>query len=133
VGWGGRKVRTAMDLLDHLSLTFEWPNGVFVNFEANQLTPRGYSKVGEELTGTKGTLTTSRGAMVHYKGPNDSERGDSKRDITNDGIEKFLSNIASGEVENVAERSALSTMIALLGREALYTKKEVTWKGLYGA
>lgn len=133
VGWGGRKVRTSMDLLDHLSLTFEWPNGVFVNFEANQLTPRGYSKVGEEFTGTKGTVTTSRGAMVHYKGPNDSERIDSKRDITNDGIEKFLSNIASGEVENVAERSALSTMIALLGREALYTKKEVTWKGLYGA
>ncbi len=133
VGWGGRKVRTSMDLLDHLSLTFEWPNGIFVNFEANQLTPRGYSKVGEEFTGTKGTVTTSRGAMVHYKGPNDSERIDSKRDITNDGIEKFLSNIASGEVENVAERSALSTMIALLGREALYTKKEVTWKGLYGA
>jgi hypothetical protein len=33
----------------------------------------------------------------------------------------------------VAERSALSTMIAILGREALYTKKEQTWKGLYGA
>lgn len=133
VGWGGRKVRTSMDLLDHLSLTFEWPNGIFVNFEANQLTPRGYSKVGEEFTGTKGTVVTSRAAMVHYKGPNDSERIDSKRDITNDGIEKFLSNIVAGEVENVAERSALSTMIALLGREALYTKKEVTWKGLYGA
>lgn len=133
VGYGGRKVRTSMDLMDHLSLTFEWPNGIFVNFEANQLTPRGYSKVGEEFTGTKGTVATSRQRMIHYKGANDSETIESKRDITSDGIEKFLGNIQSGEVENVAERSALSTMIAILGREALYTKKEVTWKGLYGA
>lgn len=133
VGWGGRKVRTSMDILDHLSLTFEWPNGIFVNFEANQLTPRGYSKVGEEFTGTKGTITTSRREMVHYKGMNDVETMPSKRDITYDGIEQFLGRILSGDIENVAERSALSTMIALLGREALYTKKEQTWKGLYGA
>lgn len=133
VGRGGRKVRTTMDLLDHLSLTFEWPNGIFVNFEANQLTPRGYAKVGEEFTGTKGTITVSRQRMVHYKAQNDSETMDSPRDITYDGIERFLGLIESGQTENVAERSALSTMIAIMGREALYTKKEQTWKGLYGA
>ncbi|MCP5111982.1 MAG: Gfo/Idh/MocA family oxidoreductase, partial [bacterium] len=30
VGWGGTKVRTSMDILDHLSLTFEWPAGMHV-------------------------------------------------------------------------------------------------------
>lgn len=133
VGWGGRKVRTNMDLMDHLSLTFEWPNGIFVNFEANQLTPRGYAKVGEEFTGTKGTIVVSRQRMIHYKGVKDEETMESPRDITFDGIERFLGLIQSGQVENVAERSALSTMAAILGREALYTKKEQTWKGLYGA
>ncbi|MCL4841878.1 MAG: Gfo/Idh/MocA family oxidoreductase [Bryobacteraceae bacterium] len=133
VGWGGRKVRTSMDLLDHLSLTYEWPNGIFVNFEANQLTPRGYAKVGEEFTGTKGTILVSRQRMLHVKGPKDEELMESPRDITYDGIERFLGLIQSGQTENVAERSALSTMIAILGREALYTKKEQTWKGLYGA
>ncbi|MBK9168669.1 MAG: Gfo/Idh/MocA family oxidoreductase [Bryobacterales bacterium] len=132
-GYGGRKVRTSMDLMDHLSLSFQWPNGIAVNFEANQLTPRGYSKVGEEFTGTKGTLITSRGSLVHHKGPNDMERIESKRDITVDAIELFLTRILSGDVENVAERSALSTMIAILGRTALYERKEVTWKGLFGA
>jgi hypothetical protein len=34
---------------------------------------------------------------------------ESKRDITNDAIEAFLGRVQSGEVENVAERSALST------------------------
>ncbi|MBE7541904.1 MAG: Gfo/Idh/MocA family oxidoreductase [Bryobacteraceae bacterium] len=133
VGWGGRKVRTSMDLLDHLSLTYEWPNGIFVNFEANQLTPRGYAKVGEEFTGTKGTILVSRQRMLHVKDPKDEELMESPRDITYDGIERFLGLIQSGQTENVAERSALSTMIAILGREALYTKKEQTWKGLYGA
>jgi hypothetical protein len=71
--------------------------------------------------------------MVHVKGPGVRETIPSKRDITMDGIEQFLGRIVSGDVENVAERSARSTMIAILGRTALYNRKEVTWKGLYGA
>lgn len=133
VGWGGRKLRTTMEILDHLSLTFEFPNGVFVNFEANQLTPAGFSRIGEEFTGSKGSIATSRGRMIHYKGPDNSETIDSKRDITYDGIEQFLERIVTNNPENVAERSALSTMIALLGRTAIYTKHEAIWKNVFGA
>jgi predicted dehydrogenase len=132
VGWGGAKVRTSMDILDHLSLTFEWPGGLHVNYEANQLTPRGFSRVGEEFTGTKGFIAVSRQQMVHVRGPNDRETIESKRDITYDAIEAFLGMIQSGKVENVAARSAQSTMIAILGRTAIYSGKEVTWKGLFG-
>ncbi len=133
VGYGGRKVRTTMNILDHLSLTFEFPNGIHVNFEANQISPPGFNNVGEEFTGTKGVLLTSRARMIHVKGPGVRETIPSKRDITMDGIEQFLGRIVSGDIENVAERSARSTMIAILGRTALYSQKEVTWKGLYGA
>ena len=133
VGWGGRKVRTTMEILDHLSLTFEFPNGIHVNFEANQLTTPGFGRVGEEFTGTRGTLATSRSRMIHYKGRDNSETIESKRDITIDAIEAFLGMIQSGKVENVAERSALSTMIAILGRTAIYTGREASWKGEFGA
>ena len=133
VGWGGRKVRTTMEILDHLNLTFEFPNNIFVNFEANQLTPLGFNRIGEEFTGTKGSIATSRARMIHYKGPNSSETMDSKRDITYDGIEQFLERIVTNNPENVAERSAESTMIALLGRTAIYTKREATWKAVFGA
>jgi predicted dehydrogenase len=138
VGWGGRKVRTTMEILDHLSLTYEFPKGVFVNFEANQLTPRGFSRVGEEFTGTKGTIATSRQQMVHFKAvaagaKPDVETMESKRDITNDALEDFITRVLSGTPENVAERSAYSTMIALLGRAAIYSGKEVSWKGEFGA
>jgi len=67
------------------------------------------------------------------KGPGQRETIPSKRDITMDAIEAFIGRIISGDVENVAERSAISTMIAILGRTALYRRREVTWKSLYGA
>ena len=132
-GYAGRKVRTTMEILDHLTLSFAWPNGIHVNFEANQISPAGFSKIGEEFTGTKGVLLTSRAQMTHIRGPKDAETMKSPRDITFDGIEAFLGRVQTGDVENVAERSAESTMIAILGRTALYTGKEATWKGVFGA
>jgi len=132
VGMGGRKVRTDMEILDHLSLSYEFPNGLHVNFEANQISPAGFRRVGEEFTGTAGLLATSRERMVHHKGPRDIETMESKRDITNDAIESFLTRVLNGEVENVAERSAVSTLFAILGRTAIYQNREATWKGEFG-
>jgi len=132
VGMAGTKVRTSMEILDHLTLSFEFPNGIHVNYEANQISPRGFARVGEEFTGTKGVIETSRARMVHHKGPKDSETIPSPRDITNDAIEAFLTRIQNGEVENVAERSAISTLFAILGRTALYQKREAVWKDEFG-
>jgi predicted dehydrogenase len=132
VGMAGTKVRTSMEILDHLTLSFEFPNGIHVNFEANQICPPGFGRVGEEFTGAKGVIETSRARMVHHKGPKDTETIPSPRDITNDAIEAFLTRIQNGEVENVAERSAISTLFAILGRTALYQKREAVWKDEFG-
>jgi predicted dehydrogenase len=131
-GYGGRKVRYWRQTMDHLSLTFEWPAGLHVNYEANQISPRGFSRVGEEFSGEKGLIAVSRREMRHVKGPNDIEVMESKRDITVDAIEAFIERVQTRNYENVAERSALSTMIAILGRTAIYSGREATWKGLYG-
>jgi myo-inositol 2-dehydrogenase / D-chiro-inositol 1-dehydrogenase len=134
VGMGGRKVRTNMEILDHLSLAFEFPEGIHVNFEANQISPPGFSRVGEEFTGTKGVLLTSRGGLTHIKGraPDQTERIASKGDITDEAFRLFIEHIQTGKVENVAERSAISTLFAILGRTAIYDKRQVTWKGEFG-
>ena len=135
VGMAGTKVRTSMEILDHLTLSFEFPNGLHVNFEANQLSPPGFSRVGEEFTGTKGVIQTSRQRMVHIKGrgPENVETIEPKhRDITQEAFEIFLENIETGKVANVAERSAISTLFAILGRTALYQKRVATWKGEFG-
>ena len=137
VGYGGTKVRTSMEIMDHLSLAFEFPNGIQVNFEANQMSPPGIGKVGEEFVGRKGMITTSRGKTV-FTPAHDSDQAEttvtlnSRRDITVDAFQSFLDRVVSGKVENVAERSALSTGIAILGRTAIYSRKEATWKDVIG-
>jgi myo-inositol 2-dehydrogenase / D-chiro-inositol 1-dehydrogenase len=132
VGHGGRKIRKNMDILDNLSLTYVFPNDLNVAFEANQLTPAGFSRVGEEFTGTKGTIEVSRQRMIHHVDQKTHEEMKSAGDITQDSLQAFLTRIQSGQVENVGERSAISTMFALLGRSAIYTGKEVTWKSEFG-
>jgi myo-inositol 2-dehydrogenase / D-chiro-inositol 1-dehydrogenase len=132
VGRGNKKVRKDMDILDNLTVIYEWPAGFIVNYEANQFTPRGFSKVGEEFTGTKGSITVSRARMVHYKGTDYVEDMPTKRDITVDALDNFLGRIVNKNPENVIERSALSTCIALLGRTAIYAGREATWKSDIG-
>lgn len=132
VGYGGRKVRTDREVMDHLSLTYEFPNGIHVAYEASQISPPGLGRVGEEYAGTKGSIATSRKQSTIYRG-NKPETIQAKRDITVDSIEAFIGRVLSGDVENVAERSAQSTMIALLGRAAIYNNREATWKGELGS
>ena len=136
-GYGGTKVRTSMEILDHLSLVFEFPNGIRVSFEANQMSPSGIGKVGEEFVGRKGMITTSRAKTVFTPGHewDQAETNvtlNSRGDITVDAFKAFIDRVLSGNVENVAERSALSTLIAILGRTAIYTKKEAVWKDVVG-
>jgi len=133
-GYGGRKVRTTFEIYDHLTLSFEFPNGIHVNFEANQLSPNGYRRVGEEFTGTKGVLETSRTGMAYVPPfPGKTETIPYKPDITIAAFAAFLSKIQSGEVENVSERAARATMIGLLGVAAMYKGREATWKGEFGS
>jgi predicted dehydrogenase len=132
VGMGGRRIRTNMDILDHLTVAYEFPDNLNVNFEANQVSPRFWKKVGEEFTGTEGVLETSRSRMVHVKNEKERDVMESRRDITIDAMEQWVDRIVNGTPENVGERSALSTLIAILGRTAIYKNKEVTWKGEFG-
>ncbi len=133
IGMGGTKVRTSLEILDHLTVVYEFPNGIHVNFEANQISPPGFRKVGEEFTGTKGVLQTSRERMIHFKGPKDIETVEPKhRDITQEAFEAFLENIETGKVENIGERSAISTLFAILGRTAVYQKRPALWKSEFG-
>ena len=113
-------------------MVYEWPDGFIVNFEANQLTPRSYNRIGEEFTGTKGTIVVSRARMTHYKEAGKPEDMPAKRDVTIDHIEAFLGRIVNNTPENAVERSALSTCVALLGRQVAYSHREVTWKSEIG-
>ena len=131
-GYGGKSLHMERETMDHLSLTFEFPGSLHVAYEASQNSPPGLGRVGEEYCGSLGGITTSRQKSVILLGKNQKVT-ETKRDITYDALEAFIGRVISGDVENVAERSALSTMIALLGRAAIYNRREATWKGEFGA
>ena len=115
-------------------LSFQFPDGIHVNFEANQITPRGFSRVGEEFTGTKGVLLTSRAAMMHMSGPQPrTARRSNRRAISPmDGIEAFLT--PHPERQGGERRRALRYQHAVRdsGAHGAFTRKEATWKGEFG-
>ena len=111
-----------MDILDHLSLTFQFPNDIVVNFEANQLTPPGFSHVGEEFTGTKSTVAVSRQRMIHYTAPKQQEEILSKRDITVDALEDFLSHIQNGNPPRTSPSARRSAHFLRFSVERQFTR-----------
>jgi predicted dehydrogenase len=131
-GYGGKSLHLEREVMDHLCLAFEFPGSLHVAYEASQNSPPGLGRVGEEYCGSLGGITTSRSKSVVMVGKDAPRVTSTPRDITYDAIENFLGRILSGDVENVAERAARSTMIALLGRTAIYERREATWKGEFG-
>jgi predicted dehydrogenase len=134
VGRGSKKFRKDWEILDNLAVVYVWPNDLNVNFTANQISPLGYFKAGGEFMGTKGLIFMSPDKMVHQKGskPTDFEEMVAKREMTHDAVENFLDRIVTNNPENAIERAVRSNCIALLGREAVYTGREVTWKSYIG-
>lgn len=142
-GYGGRRLRTYGDILDSLSLTFEYPNGVVFSYCANQFSTQGYRDIGETFIGEKGAISTSRQGYRWYdkvvderlpaKGYKDPDAGEAptevvtQYDITQDAVNEFVQGARAGNVENAAFSAAEAMYTAIMGRMAIYTRREVTW------
>ncbi|MBI1788192.1 MAG: Gfo/Idh/MocA family oxidoreductase [Acidobacteria bacterium] len=129
-GTGGRRKRAFGDNLDHLNVTFEYPNGLRGFLAATQLAVKRYWDVKEQFFGSEGVLETERKYYRWHRGENDAVRVESKREITIDAVEVFLERILTGKPVNEALSACESTLTSLLGRLAIDTGREVTWEEL---
>jgi myo-inositol 2-dehydrogenase / D-chiro-inositol 1-dehydrogenase len=127
-GAGGRKKRAYGDNLDHLNVTFEYPSGLRGFLAATQLTVKRYWDVKEQFFGTEGILETERQYYKWHRVENNDVVAKSKREITIDAAEAFVSDILAGKPRNMAFDAADSTLTSLLGRMAIETRREVTWE-----
>ncbi|MCS6858915.1 MAG: Gfo/Idh/MocA family oxidoreductase [Abditibacteriales bacterium] len=126
VGVGGRTVRyTPGNIWDHFAIEYEYPNGARVlslcrHWEGCP------GRVSDHIVGTKGVADPSSRIMKHtgetvfrYGGP------------PGNGYvlehTHLIESIRSGNPLNEGEQIAYSTMMAIMGRLAAYTGKEVTW------
>jgi predicted dehydrogenase len=129
VGGGGRGKRAFGDNLDHVNVTYFYPNGLSGYLHGTQLAQAGRI-VREQFFGTKGNIETQRGFYeVEYSGQK-PQRMPSKREITIDAVEHFLTHIAEGRQANMAPDACASTLTALLGRMAVDARREVSWDEL---
>lgn len=130
VGDGGRKLRSYGDTMDHLNVTYDYGNGLHGFLHACQLA-QAWSLVDEQFFGTEGTVETHRKYYRWSAVGAKPVQVDSKREITIDAIERFLTHVVEGKPENNnAQWVADSTLTSLLGRMAIDTGRRVTWEEL---
>jgi predicted dehydrogenase len=133
-GYGGRMMRMHGDVLDNLAATYQFPNGVVFSYSAHQFGPAGYQDISETFICEKGWIQTSRRGYTVSRGPKtELEKVDTKYDITQDAINEFIDGCRAGKLENAAFHAAESTLTAIMAREAIYQKQEMTWDRIWKA
>jgi len=148
-GYGGRRLRTYGDNLDHLSLSFEFANGVHFSYSACQFATRGFRDVGETFIGEKGAINTSRQGYrwfnkavdetpldKGYRTASPDEIPDevhTEYDITEDAVNSFVDGVRAGKVENAAFSAVETMYTAIMARTAIYSGKEATWEAIQRA
>jgi myo-inositol 2-dehydrogenase / D-chiro-inositol 1-dehydrogenase len=131
IAHGGRQVRTSPDyghIFDHFEVVYEYPNDVrgfiFCRQQANCANDNS-----DTIWGTKGMariLGFTKPPFVKgetnwsYKGP--------RPDMYQVEHNELFASIRKGEPINNGVRMARSTMLAIMGRMAAYTGKEITWE-----
>jgi predicted dehydrogenase len=127
-GYGGRQVRTDIgNIMDHLAANFVFQNGVLFSYSANQFSMGNYRDVGEVFFLEKGVVTTSRTGIGIYREGQKPELTPTRYDITQDAVNDFIEGARTGKLENAAPWAVESTLTAIMGREAIYAKREMSW------
>ncbi len=126
IGTGGRTVEKRGDLLDHLSVTYDYPDNVQMTFVGSQMTPRYFRSNRERYIGENGFIETAREHWTYNTGAGPVTEK-SAQDITVDALREFVRRVSEGKPENVGVRAAESTLTSILGQMAIDRKREVTW------
>lgn len=152
VGRGGRNGRAGVaawagdDCYSHFDVVFQYPHDVHVSFSSTQF-GKGPFEVSEHFFGTRGGSQSPYSGPLGITGeepwtwagsdkPQDSSfsaSGSFSDNLAQADSEKqkaFIASITSGEFHNQAEGGVESALTAMLGRQAAYSGREVTWEEL---
>jgi hypothetical protein len=134
VATGGRQVRVEEvygNIYDHFTVDYEYPKGRHVMSMARQMAgPEIANHVGAYFVGTKGEADVYGAVIKNEKGEVVWKHKD-KPNIGRAYVQEhadLIASIRNGKPLNDSERVAGSTLTAIMGREAAYTGKLVTWQ-----
>lgn len=128
VGMGGRQVRTEPmygNIFDHHSVMYEYENGARLISNCRQQSGC-KNDMGAYALGSKGkaTVSESRLEITSDTTWRFQEKAKNMYQVEHD---EMLAGIRAGKSLNNGQYMADSTMLAIMGRMATYTGKEITW------
>lgn len=134
-GWGGRQRRVTGDQYDFFSVEYLYDNGMRTHCAARQIDGCSNGKV-EQINCTNGYADASgklydlMGNMIwEYPTPSENDN-QSEWKVTNPFVQEHINlvtAIRTGNTINDGEDQAFSSLVAIMGRVAAYTGKDVTW------
>jgi len=140
VGYGGRARRLTGDQYDFFSIDFEFGNGVSSHSMCRQI-DNCANGTGELVMGTEGytncqnTIWNLDGSVKWKFEYQKDENGQTMNKVK---IPPYVQEhmhlvyaIRTGRYVNEAERTAVSTLTAIMGRTAAYTGKKITWDEIF--
>ena len=136
MGYGGREQRQSGNIFDHFSVVYTYGDGKNVHCATRQINDTSYGKE-QHITGTKGYANAS-GTLYNHKGEviweypyPDKNDTDSPWAVKNAYVQEHIELVTAirrGDYINDSERNINSTRLALMGRLAAYSGKEITWE-----
>jgi predicted dehydrogenase len=130
-GMGGRQVRTAPKfgtIWDHFTVVYEYKSGAKVFLQCQQNSGAKYKSNTDEITGTKGVCQLMRHTITPYRGATWKREGEHDPGRAYDlEHEELIASIRAGKPMNDGVRSAMSTLMGIMGREAAYSGQKITW------
>jgi predicted dehydrogenase len=127
VGMGGRARRVTGDQFDFFSVDYTFENGMHMMSMCRQINDCA-TNVSEFIVGTKGSTNC---ADTIYK-PDGSIAWQFPKEQKGKPYQQehidFVTAIRQSAPLNEAEATAISTMVAIMGRESAYTGAEKTWQ-----
>lgn len=130
VGYGGRARRKSGDIFDFFSVDYTMPNGRKMLATARQIDGCD-NNVSEYIMGTKGRMYLNGMRIVDLDG-NPVWQYDYNANPVRNAYEQehihLVESIRLNKKINQAEDLAYSNLIAIMGREAAYTGKAITWE-----
>jgi len=121
--------------MDNYALIYEFPDDVRLEFSHIYFDPPGFSGIKERVYGANGAIDLPTATWIERekKGEIKLDVPDAGQDSTYLSIAAFIDNARGRKTPlNNADSAALSTMVAMLGRKAIYEKRVVTWEELVG-
>jgi predicted dehydrogenase len=125
-GAGCRQMRgTEGEVNGHHVVEFSYRGGVKLLSMCRQMS-NCWNAVGEFAHGSQGWADIGNGRI--YDANNQLIWEEATRAAEANGIQALLTAVQAGECPNEGSSAAISTMTAIMGRQATYSGKEVTWQ-----